>query len=54
MRVSLEWLNEYVDIAGLAPETIAASLTNAGLEVEHIEHIGPQFSGVVVAKVQAV
>jgi phenylalanyl-tRNA synthetase beta chain len=54
MRVSLEWLNEYVDIAGLAPETIAASLTNAGLEVEHIEHIGPQFSGVVVAKVQTV
>ncbi len=51
MRVSLEWLNEYVDIAGLSPEEIASSLTNSGLEVEAIEYTGPKFSGVVVAKV---
>ncbi|MBX2860927.1 MAG: phenylalanine--tRNA ligase subunit beta [Vampirovibrio sp.] len=51
MRVSLEWLKEYVDLDGLAPETIADALTDAGLEVESIEHIGGNFSGVVVAKV---
>lgn len=53
MRVSLEWLQEYVDIAGLAPEAIAESLTNSGLEVEGIEYIGPKFNGVVVGKVLA-
>jgi phenylalanyl-tRNA synthetase beta chain len=54
MRVSLEWLKEYVDISGLTPEAIAEALTNSGLEVEGIDYIGPKFEGVVVAKVQAV
>jgi phenylalanyl-tRNA synthetase beta chain len=53
MRVSLEWLKDYVDITGLSPEEIASSLTNSGLEVESIEYIGPKFSGVVVGKVLA-
>jgi len=51
MRVSLEWLKEYVDIAGLTPDEIANALTNSGLEVESIEYIGPRFENVVVAKV---
>lgn len=54
MRVSLEWLNEYVDISGLSPAAIAEALTASGLEVEHVETIGPAFSGVVVGKVRAV
>lgn len=53
MRVSLEWLKDYVDISGLSPEEIASSLTNSGLEVEAIETIGPKFNGVVVGKVLA-
>ncbi|HEY9687274.1 MAG TPA: phenylalanine--tRNA ligase subunit beta [Coleofasciculaceae cyanobacterium] len=54
MRVSLEWLKQYVDIAGLSAEQIAEALTNAGLEVEHVDHLGPKFEGVVVGRVQAV
>lgn len=54
MRVSLEWLNEYVNIEGLEPEAIAEALTNSGLEVESIEATGVQFSGVIVAKVEEV
>jgi phenylalanyl-tRNA synthetase beta chain len=54
MRVSLEWLKEYVDLSGLSPEVIAEALTNSGLEVENIEYIGPKFDGVVVGKVEAV
>lgn len=54
MRVSLEWLKEYVDISGLSPEEIAEALTNAGLEVEAIEHLGAKFEGVVVGKIQAI
>lgn len=54
MRVSLEWLNELVTIDGLAPDVIAEALTNAGLEVESIETLGGEFSGVLVGKVDAV
>jgi phenylalanyl-tRNA synthetase beta chain len=39
MRVPLSWLNDYVDI-DLSPEEVADLLTNAGLEVKEIAHIG--------------
>ena len=51
MRVSLTWLQQYVDIQGLSPEAIAEALTNSGLEVESIETVGGQFSGVRVGKI---
>ncbi len=54
MRISLEWLSQYVDIAGLTPEEIASALTNSGLEVEAIERIGGQFTNVVVGKVRQI
>jgi phenylalanyl-tRNA synthetase beta chain len=54
MRVSLEWLQEYVDVTGLSPEEIAEALTNAGLEVETIETIGGAFSDVLVGKITVV
>jgi phenylalanyl-tRNA synthetase beta chain len=54
MRVSLEWLKEYVELAGLRPDEIAEALTNSGLEVESIDYSGPRFDGVVVAKVLTV
>ena len=50
MKISLEWLSEYVDIAGLAPEAIAEALTNSGLEIEGIHKTGGAFTNVVVAK----
>lgn len=37
MRVPIEWLREYVDVA-TSPEDLAHRLTMAGLEVEAIEH----------------
>ncbi len=54
MRVSLEWLNDYVDITGLQPAVIAEALTNSGLEVEGIETIGPRFQGVVIGRILAI
>lgn len=50
MKVSLEWLSEYVDIADLSPQQIADALTGAGLEVEAVEALGGKFSNVVVGK----
>lgn len=50
MKVSLEWLSQYVDIKGLSPQEIAAALTNSGLEVECVDIVGAKFSNVVVGK----
>jgi phenylalanyl-tRNA synthetase beta chain len=54
MRVSLEWLRDYIDIEGLEPQVLAEALTQSGLEVEEIESIGPCFSKVVVGKIDAI
>ena len=53
MLVSLKWLKDYVDIE-LTAEELAHELTMAGLEVDEIKNIRPQFSGVVVAKILSV
>lgn len=50
MRVSLNWLQEFVEI-NLTPETIAEILTIAGFEVEEIEYRRSFAEGVVVGKV---
>ena len=53
MLVSLKWLKDYVDIE-LTAEELAHELTMAGLEVDEIKAIRPQFSDVVVAKILSV
>ncbi len=50
MRVSLEWLREYVPIAISAAE-LADKLTMSGIAVEAIEDQTAQYQGMVVAKV---
>jgi phenylalanyl-tRNA synthetase beta chain len=49
MRLSLNWLSDFVDVTAPAPE-LAERLTMAGLEVEAVEEMVPDFSGVVVAR----
>ncbi len=51
MLVSLEWLNEYVDISDIEAEEIAHALTMSGLEVEDTEKTGADFSNIVVAEI---
>ncbi len=50
MKVPVSWLKEYVDFEDTI-EGLADKLTFAGLEVEAIETIGSDFSGVVVGEV---
>ena len=50
MRISLNWLREYVD-CDLGPHDLAAALTMAGLEVEGIEHLGERYANMVVAEI---
>jgi phenylalanyl-tRNA synthetase beta chain len=53
MRLSLNWLGEFVDVT-VSPEVLADKLTLAGFEVEALEKLSPDFSGVVVAQVRKV
>jgi phenylalanyl-tRNA synthetase beta chain len=50
LRVSLEWLGEYVDLT-LDAEELADKLDNSGTEVAGIERIGGDFEGLLVGKV---
>ena len=53
MKVSTQWLAEWVSVTD-APAALAERLTLAGLEVDSVEPVAPAFSGVVVARVDAV
>ena len=53
MRLSLNWLADLVSL-NVAPEVLAERLTMAGLEIDAIERLDPEFSGVVVGRVTAV
>ncbi len=52
MKVTLNWLKQYVDFAW-PPEELAERLTMLGIEVEGIEKISSGFEGIVVAQVLA-
>ena len=53
MKVSLSWLNEYVEIK-LPPAELADALTMAGLEVDSVEDRYSYLNSVLVARVTAV
>ncbi|MBE7705211.1 MAG: phenylalanine--tRNA ligase subunit beta [Cyanobacteria bacterium SIG29] len=54
MKISLEWLNEFVDISDLTVEQIVHELTMSGLEVEEIEKTGPKFTNIITAKIKEI
>jgi phenylalanyl-tRNA synthetase beta chain len=53
MRISLHWLGEWVD-TGTDAGALAHQLTMAGLEIEAIERLASEVSGVVVGEVLSV
>lgn len=54
MKVSLNWLNELVDLSDLTVEQIAHELTVSGLEVEEVEEIKAQFTDIYTAKIEKI
>lgn len=54
MQVSLNWLNELVDLNGIEVEQIAHELTMSGLEVEEIEEVKPKFTNIITAKIEKI
>jgi phenylalanyl-tRNA synthetase beta chain len=53
MLINIDWLKDWVDIKGNA-EALGEDLTRAGLEVEAIEPLTPDFSDVVVARISEI
>ncbi len=51
MQISLNWLNDYVDLTGLKTEEVSAAFTSIGLEIEGTEAKAAFSSDVVVGKV---
>ena len=54
MKVTINWLNEYVDLSGLSAPEIAEALTMAGLEVEVVQPLGRELESIVAGRVLAV
>lgn len=53
MKLSLNWLKEYVDLPDIALEKIAYDLTMATVEVEGFEDLAKQFENIVIGVVLA-
>lgn len=54
MQVSLNWLNELVDLSDISVEQIAHELTMSGLEVEEVEEVKPQFTNIITARIEKI
>lgn len=54
MEVSLNWLNELVDLKDIDVKQIAHELTMSGLEVEEIEELRPKFTNIITAKIEKI
>jgi len=52
MKISFQWLKEYVDVH-LTPKELAEVLTHSGLEVENLSETNPPFQGVIVARLRS-
>jgi phenylalanyl-tRNA synthetase beta chain len=54
MKISWNWLNEWIDLDGMDVEELGSRLTMAGLEVEAIERIGATNDDIVVAEILSI
>ena len=54
MQVSLNWLNEFVDLSDIEVEQIAHELTMSGLEVEAVEELKPKFTNIKTVKIEKI
>ena len=54
MKISLDWIAQYVDLSDLSPQTIAHRLTMATAEVEGMETLGRALDGVRIGHVLSV
>ena len=54
MQVSVNWLNEFVDLSNIEDSQIAHELTMSGLEVESVEEVKPQFTNIKTVRIEKI
>ena len=54
MQISLNWLNEFVDLSNIDEKQIAHELTMSGLEVEAVEEVKPKFTNIKTVKIDKI
>jgi phenylalanyl-tRNA synthetase beta chain len=54
VKISFQWLSDYIDLTGVTPEELAELLTGHGIPVEVIEPLNKGVRGVVVGHVLSV
>lgn len=54
MQVSVNWLNELVDLSDIEVSQIAHELTMSGLEVESVEELKPCFTNIKTVKIEKI
>ena len=54
MKLTLKWLNEFVNVDGLSAEQIADRLSMLGLEVDAVVHLSRGLEGLVTARIRQV
>ncbi len=54
MQVSLNWLNEFVDLSNIEASQIAHELTMSGLEVEAVEDVKPMFTNIQTVQIEKI
>ncbi len=52
MKVSYQWLKDYIDLDGITPEELAEKMTRGGIEIDAVESRNKGVSGVVVGYVK--
>ncbi len=52
MRIPLDWLSEWIDLPD-SQRLLEERLTLAGVEIEAVEHVGPDLTGVFIGHVDA-
>ncbi len=54
MQVSVNWLNEFVDLSNVEDAQLAHELTMSGLEVEGMEEVTPKFTNIITVKIEKI
>lgn len=54
MQVSVNWLNDFVDLSNIEDLQLAHELTMSGLEVEGMEIVSPKFTNIITAKIEKI
>ena len=51
MKISLNWIKDYVDLSGIEPEEIVKRFNLSTAEIENVEYMGSKTYGVVFGKI---